>query len=661
MSKKSRKHTVGKQKPAMSRQLLQLGLQEADRLLDHDHPREACAILEDLHERFPRDPDVLNLLVIACHDLHDMRQYQFYAEQLLAIQPNDPELLLGIAGAAIHNLCPAIALQSFRRFVQHYPFLPQAAQARQAVAELELFLDSELPAMGFTGDDRLELALLHDRMQMAQGLGDYPTAYKIGQQLLQRAPTFVSVHNNLSILEFETGQTQSAIEHARFVLNQEPENFQALGNLARYLHLTGQPDEARQLLHQLMAIDQEIVELVTKQAETATYLGEDHVMLDVYRRAETNRSFKPLFDDPLIHHLAAVAALRLGDEKRARHLWKTALKLDCNFALASQNLADLDKPVAQRNAPWPFIFVHWLPRPLLDELGNLPTSALYPRVDEKAMRPIVQRHPELITRLPVLLDRADPTGRRLAMSIALVLYTPEMLHALHDYALGQRGPDELRLLAAQAAQETGLLPDGPVRLWIAGEWRELFVLPGEISWEPTDSLPPPVMDLYTRAVLALRDGKPATAEPLLRQALTLAPDSPVILNNLAATCQELGRDEETYELVQQLRQAHPDYLFGITAAANQATEQGDYAQAENLLRPLMQRNTLHVHEFEELCKAYIRLGRAKGDDTLVTAWLNTWEMVDADSATYKEWRTDTQRRGRWEWLTKRRPMGLRDR
>ena len=51
--------------------------------------------------------------------------------------------------------------------------------------------------------------------------------------------------------------------------------------------------------------------------------------------------------------------------------------------------------------------------------------------------------------------------------------TPELLSALRDFGLGQRGPDALRHEAAQAAGEAGLLPSGPVQFWAQGEWRDI--------------------------------------------------------------------------------------------------------------------------------------------------------------------------------------------
>ena len=49
----------------------------------------------------------------------------------------------------------------------------------------------------------------------------------------------------------------------------------------------------------------------------------------------------------------------------------------------------------------------------------------------------------------------------------------ERLAVERDFALGQRGSDERRLEAATFARKANLLPEGKIRLWIDGAWKEL--------------------------------------------------------------------------------------------------------------------------------------------------------------------------------------------
>jgi len=52
--------------------------------------------------------------------------------------------------------------------------------------------------------------------------------------------------------------------------------------------------------------------------------------------------------------------------------------------------------------------------------------------------------------------------------------------------LGQRGNDQLRQEAARELKLKGLLPEGPVRMWIRGEWSDVEIFGFEIYTEPID-------------------------------------------------------------------------------------------------------------------------------------------------------------------------------
>lgn len=105
--------------------------------------------------------------------------------------------------------------------------------------------------------------------------GDFVQGRKAAQQLLRRRPTFIPAHNNLSLMDFTEGKLRQAIERARYVLTLEPDNYQALGNLVRYLTLTGQEEEGRRCLQTLLTIDKEDMELVWKQAEALAIWDDD--------------------------------------------------------------------------------------------------------------------------------------------------------------------------------------------------------------------------------------------------------------------------------------------------------------------------------------------------------------------------------------------------
>jgi tetratricopeptide (TPR) repeat protein len=202
---------------------------------------------------------------------------------------------------------------------------------------------------------------------------------------------------------------------------------------------------------------------------------------------------------------------------------------------------------------------------------------------------------------------------------------------VRDFALGQRGPDDLRLRASQLAEEAGLLPPGPRRLWINGQWRENKMLRTEIHTEPSERQHAPgIFDLLMQAVDALRAGKDAHAEGLLRKALDIDPNDPVVMNNLALAVSRLGRTDESEAITLLLHERHPDYLFGRTAMAGLAAARGEWNRARELLDPLLMRPRLHITEFTAVCTAEVNLYLAQGNREQVEHWLGMWRRAAPD-------------------------------
>jgi hypothetical protein len=167
--------------------------------------------------------------------------------------------------------------------------------------------------------------------------------------------------------------------------------------------------------------------------------------------------------------------MRLGRESEAHQHWQSALKLSPGYNLSLANLADLRRPIGERHAPWAFGFGNWLPPPIRNDLAAqleaVPSADDEAAITQAAQR-FLNRYPEVIGLVPLLLDRGDPEAREFALRLAQTSGTPELLAALRDFALSQRGPDTMRREAARAAAEAGLL-EGPVRMWLEGEWREV--------------------------------------------------------------------------------------------------------------------------------------------------------------------------------------------
>lgn len=612
-------------------------LRRAEGLLDRGEWADARDLLLSLEQRSPRREDVLEMLAEVAEALQDALLFERALERLAALQPDDPDLLAGLAGAHLLNTSPARALQALRRLEARWPERAADKEVAPLKAKLEGLVGHLLEHLGRQGEEGLEIAARHERARSLLAQGRAAEALAAAEHLLERWSDFVPALNNASQAQLLLGRTDEAIALARRVLELDPTNMHALSNLTRYLLLDGRHPEAAATAERLRATPVVASDGFVKQAEAFSFLGDDEAVLDTFEAARKARVLDPAYTGELLCHLAGVAALRLGREAEARRRWRQALKLAPGYPLSQDNLDDLELALPERHGPWPFDFASWVPnaviRALVVEVGVKPSA----RTAER-LRQFLGAHPNLVALLPALLDRGDPPAREFAVQLSSLASTPATLAALKDFALGQRGPDELRMQAAQTCVEAGLIEAGPVRLWVRGAWREVLLLGITVSYEPEDGYPRSIARLMERAHTLLRQGKGAAAEPLLRQALGERPDDPRLLNNLAVALTQQKRDEEARAIMEAIWARHPDYLFGRVSRARTLIEEGDLAGAQAQLEPLARLTRMHVTEFSAYCAAQVHLLSARGDPEAAESWLAFWEQVHPDDPGLEHWR-----------------------
>ncbi len=609
-------------------------LRNADALLTQKRAPEAISLLEDLNRRYPNRAEVLTDLVNAAYETKNMPLYARAAEGLLKLTPNMPDLTLALASAHLNNTRIALAMLAVRDFPTRWPHHALTEDAKKMIANLEKILPEYLEGSRLTGPDGLELAALHERTQSLLESGQYREMRQAAKQLLDRRPNYAPTLNNVSQSYYAEGDIDNAIITARSVLDFEPDNVHALGNLTHYAVLTGFPDEAREFAASLKASQAYAYQKQLKIAESLTYVGDDAGVLAAWKRAEAKPEDDSSFEHPLLHHLAGVAALRQGKPEEARAHWKQALALQPTFDLARKNLADLSLPVEQRHAPWPYSASNWMLSTVLRTLKLQLPAAIHHGGEAlpKVARALVSQHPELISIVPILLEKGEPEARTLALLLARNADSPELLTALRDFALSSHGPDELRLQALQAASEAGLVEVGAtVRMWLKGEWQETISMNYEIYSEPMVRHAPHIQDKIEKGMENLSVGNLQEAEAIFTQALEEEPDDPTILNNLAATYQVQERDEDFKEMIRYVHAGHPDYFFGCVNMAHILIWEGKIEEASALLEPLTKQKRLHVSEASALASAQIELLIAREEPDGAQTWLNLMEQVAPDN------------------------------
>lgn len=616
-------------------------LQKIEELIDRKRWMEALELLQPLEWRYPNRPEVISDLAFVYAHIGDMRQHQEYCERLVALLPNNADMAYMLAGAYLNNVRPFLALPAFHQALERWPDHRAAAQARQTVADLEVALLTSLAEMHLTGDDAWEIAAWHEEVQSFLEQGKYARARQKAEQILSRHPQFVAALNNISESYFLEGQLDQAIAASQRVLAFAPNNLYALANLTRFAFLGGRPAEAQSWAERLQAVEPPIPDGQVKKAEAFSYLGNDQAVLDAFLAAERDGMKIAPPQDAYLYHLAGVAYARMGQEDQARRHWKEALKRLPMLHQARNNLDNLDRPVGEQYAPWPFDLPQWVSRDRFKELSSYLRPAAKSKnnqaVTEK-VRQFLKVHPELVTLVPVLLDRGGPEAGDFTLRLVMMAETPELLGALRDFALGQRGPDQLRLQAADVLARFGVIPAGKARLWLRGAWTEVAVFGYELHDEILGNHSPQVRAMMEKIQEALHGGDGARAEQLLKKALALDPNSPNLQNNLARAYSMQGRNPEGLALIRQVHERHPDYLFARVNLAHNAVHEGDLNQAKVLLEPLLNQRRLHYSELASLCGAQIDLLLAEGKRDDARSWFQMWERADPENPLQRYWR-----------------------
>jgi len=631
-------------------QALAVGVAKLEHQMRHQEWSKALKQLHSLEQRYPNHPEVLSCIVYFYYQIGDTKSCQEAAERLVQVDPDNPEALLKLGEAYLSNSRSLLTLRTFRQVLDKYPNYEEIGNVQKVVVDLEADLDNILTDMGLEGEDSLSLAILHEEATSSLEQGNLTKARQLEEQLLESRPNFTAAFNNISLCYWQEGKFKEAIATASRVIDIDPQNFHAYSNLTRFLCLNGQLQEAKKTAEQLKAIENDVVECWLKKAEALSYIGDDQGILDTFTAAKQTEHWE--LAPPFFYHLVAAAQMRLGQEQEARQLWQQVLETSPGFKSARENLDDLKQPISKRHAPWAFSFGNWITEQTIDDLlENIkePQGKAKQASDTDQVEQYLQKHPEIVTLVSLLLERGDPQGRDFALRFAMIAKTPAMLEALRDFALSDCGPDEMRQRAAQAASDAGLLPPGEVRMWLKGKWQEVLLLGMEIHNEPTETHQPQVEDLLIDALDALEEDDPEEAESLLKEALAIEPEAPDLMFNLATAYEQQKRTEEAYELTQLIHQNHPDYPFARLGLARFHIKNKEYKAAEELLKPMLQWKQFHFQEFALFCQTQIELRLAKKELEGARSWLGMWENIDPDEPALVYWKRRLQQSNRLGW------------
>lgn len=580
--------------------------------------------LIELADRRQPHPLVLEALAEVSQQLQDWRTYLYALELWHQQDSANPDVVAALAGAYLLNHRPILARQTFETFLKRWPDHKHAEQARHTMKELVPAVDEVLIEMGLEGPEGMRLAVLHEQAQSLLDQGRFRESRATAQRLLRQRPTFVPAMNNLTLVQLMDGRYDQAIATARRALEVDPANIHARANLIRALVVSGHLEEAREEAARLSEADVIAPDLWVKVAEALSFVGDCERLDRDYERAKDDGALeRPAAG--LLSHLAAVAAFRLGNEREARKRWQRALRDDPGLAIVSQNLADLRKPVGERNGPWAFEFANWISERTMDHLSELVSLP----EEKRPIRRLLRQHPELKQIIPLLLERGDPFGRRFAVLSAIASDDPDLHAVLREFAFGQEGSDALRHQAAQGLVELGIIqPGDTVRMWVSGSWADVPLPDVELDDEPLVlEINDQVSEWYELAIEAMQEGEFERAEGLLKKALEVEPQSPDLQNNLAAAYLAQGRWQEAEAGFRAILAEHPDFILATIGLGRLLTARRRFEEAHAVLDPLLTRKRFHAEEYLTFGATMAELLLAEGDREGARSWVGVLQSI----------------------------------
>ena len=604
-------------------------------LVESGHAIEALPILEELDQAYPNQPEVIGILSNAYYDLGNMQEYEKAAWRLSRLEPRNPDLQLALASAYLANQRLALAVYTLRITVSRWPNHPKTAKALESIKKIEKGLEIQANELNQPLAQALDLLVQNDELQFFLAHADHVRGRQVAEKLLRTYPHFIPALNNLCQIYAVQGEMNKALQMAQQILTVEPDNIHALSNLTRLYFLTGKPLEAQEYANKLKQSTADAAGRWTKIAEALAFLEDDQGILNLYEQAKAAKELEPPYVDEIFYHLLAVSNWQLGNKTQARRFWEKAILINPNFDWARENLEDATKNIKKRRGVWAYPFENWLlarASGLFErELPKFKHMKNKTEIQAAFKLSLEKLFPEVLFLAKHLVERGDGKAAAFVVHMAAVTALPTLVEAARAYIFGSRGTFEERFELSQILSEAGLLSSGSVRMWNEGEWQDVMMLNIEISPEPDKTLRSrAVQKLYEESHEALANEDGQHAQEILEKAVTLAPDDPSLLNNLAIAHQMQGHSDIARRMIMEVHTRFPDYFFGILAAANIEAEKGNLDKAHDMLNGLMQRKKLHTSEFRALCRSEIQISLTEKNKEVARTWLDMWERVEPD-------------------------------
>jgi tetratricopeptide (TPR) repeat protein len=574
----------------------------AESLVEEGRPDAALDLLAPLLESYPHVADLHYYVGYAHFEAGDLWAALDGYEQALALSP-EPARWLPLSSIYLEVGMKVHALHAFRRVLQNAVDGPTLDHVERTVAALEHDVAAAARQLDVSTQQLEEGLRYLEQGQRALHHHDYEAAIAANRQAIKQLGDWPPPHNNLALALFEAGRPQDAIATERRVLSQSPQNVQALSNAIRFLVWTGQEEAARALWPQLQAAPlRDLVERY-RIAEAAAALQEDEVVYQVLKPLDRLNGAGERAGLPLrMQWFLAVAELNTDRPAAAR-----LASLRERMPRAAEFLTALE--AGQPGPGWAerFSYFHITELVPPDELADFVAwverqEELAPARFRHEVAHFVRRYPQLVPVAERMIwEECQP---EVGLPILAAIATPPAFVALRRFAFSQAGGDEARanalLLLAQAGQ---IDSEEIVRVWRAGEWREIQLrAPGTAAHEPGYTRQ--ARELLAQGLRAFQAQELERAETLFQRMLELEPQAKEAYNNLGTIYARREEHEQAQAMFQAALEIDPAYVFPAGNMVFYLLEDKNLEAARATLEPL--KDVQHFHPQELSFYSYVR-------------------------------------------------------
>jgi tetratricopeptide (TPR) repeat protein len=272
-----------------------------EHLVANGHKEAALWVMSKLLADFPENARLHNEMAALAYEQADMPKALLHFKQAAALDPQNTLYLKSLADyyyvqekdaenaltqyESVLNLDPnnveslimaghvSLSLHRYAQGQQYYQRVldldPQNSEIRKIIEKMSRpALDSNTSAMSV--DD------LYAAAQTKIREGGRETAISLLEQLLARDDTHALAHNDLGVLQYESGNPQAALDHYEKAVGLQPENETLQKNLADfYLVALGDYERAMQTYVQVLKLNPQDVEALLCCSQLCMSLGKN--------------------------------------------------------------------------------------------------------------------------------------------------------------------------------------------------------------------------------------------------------------------------------------------------------------------------------------------------------------------------------------------------